>query len=414
MLVKRAFTLLLLAVLCFALLNCGGTTGSSDNSGGNNSGGNGGGSSSTSEYVYAVNGSSLVGYKVSSGGMLEPIANLQSSNQLRYQYLSASPDGRFLYSFQNPCIGSGNCGIGVNFNQDNQVLVQSVASDGTLDAPKGVVNGDQLPIDVKISPNGKYAFVLSGATLNKVTVYAVNSDGTFGASTGSVQLPQPNVSDIEGGRAYPMLGGFTGGNILWVGEIISYRSGSEPSLISIRFDPDTGAVVDHKVKDLITISEVESLATTSNKVITAEGMAWSFIKPNTTTVWDANNGDPQLQKTCTLSNDANCGRNVQMTGSLAKPFVFAINYPENVGDFRIVGFRVGDDGSLTSSAGTQTFASGSFSDLDVDTAAKFLFVTNRDSKTLTVMSIDQSSAAVSVTGTATTSDAVGAVASVIR
>ena len=270
--------------------------------------------------------------------------------------------GNFSIVFErNSCVPN-NCGIGANFNYDNHILVQQIRVDGSLGS--AVSATPDTAQDVIISPDSKVAFALTGPATNRVTAYPIKSDGTFGAAAGFVQLPQPIVSDIEGGNAFSELGGFTGKDLLWVSDILSYRSGNQPRLVSIRFDPNTGAITGNSVKDMSTINEPEALATTTDKVVTAEVMEWSFISTNTTTVFNPADGSPQLMNKCTSVNNSSCGGNAQMIGSPTQSQVFAIHFPDpQVPPFQVITLKIGTDGSITPVGNNTSFTAGSFSDL---------------------------------------------------
>src|SRR6185369_4412466 len=139
---SRLARLFALFALSVAMVNCGGNSnsnsGSSNNSGGSstpggsNPGGTGtgggggtgtGGGQSSGNYVYALSNGSIIGYKVTESGTFTALATLNSPQQLRTDQLTATPDGRFLYSIQNPCYLTTNCSGGGS----NTLMVQTIS-----------------------------------------------------------------------------------------------------------------------------------------------------------------------------------------------------------------------------------------------------------------------------------------------
>ncbi len=417
--VARLFVLITLSV---AMINCGGNSnsGSSSNNsggsatpGGSNPGGTGtggtgtggtgtgGGQQSSANYVYAAsatNNGTLIGYKVSESGTFTALANLNSPQQLRTDQLTATPDGRFLYSIQNPCYMVTSCpGTGTN-----TLMVQTIGADGTLGVPAQALPGTDV-IQIMISPSSKWAFVLSSAATNTVSIHAINADGTLGAQTGSVQLPMPG----EQGNPFSALSGISQGNTtLWVAEELAYRGGSVPNLIAIQYDADTGKVLNSVINDFTNQNEVESVAVTGNVVVTAESTYWTWIQPNTITTYKQ--ADMNLLQRCSGTTTPACNSTIALLAHPTLPVVYGQQASAN-GGRAITAFKVGTDGSLTTIGNALSYAGAGTTYWAIHPEGTRLILSRSDQKTITDVAIDLTTGALTELGSTTASDKTGAV-----
>jgi 6-phosphogluconolactonase (cycloisomerase 2 family) len=411
---SRVAQLFVLIVLSVAMINCGGNgnSGSSNNNsggsptpGGSNPGGTGtggtgtgGGQQSSGNYVYAVSNGSLIGYNVSESGTFTALASLNSPQQLRTDQLTASPDGRFLYSIQNPCYLTTNCSGGGT----NTLMVQTIAADGTLSTPTQALAGTDV-IQIMISPGSKWAFVLSSPATNTVSVHSMNADGSLGAQTGSVQLPMPG----EQGNPYSTLSGISPGNTtLWVAEELAFREGSTPNLIAIQYDASTGAVLNSVINGFSNLNEVESVAVTGTMVVTAESTYWTWIQPNTITTY--RQSDMNMLQRCSGTDTPACNGTFTLLAHPTLSVVYGQQAQSN-GGRTITAFNVGSDGALSTVGNTLSYAGAGATYWAVHPDGTRLVLSRSDQKTLTDVAIDPTTGALTELGSTTASDKTGAV-----
>jgi len=415
---SRLARLFVLFALSVAMVNCGGNSnsnsGSSNNSGGSstpggsNPGGTGtgggggtgtgGGQQSSGNYVYALSNGSIIGYKVTESGTFTALATLNSPQQLRTDQLTATPDGRFLYSIQNPCYLTTNCSGGGS----NTLMVQTISADGTLGAPAQALAGTDA-IQIMISPSSKWAFVLSSPATNTVSIHSINADGTLGAQTGSVQLPMPG----DQGNPFSTLSGISTGNTtLWVAEELAFRGGTVPNLIAIQYDADTGAVLNSVINGFSSLNEVESVAVTGTTVVTAESTYWTWIQPNTITTY--RQSDMNMLQRCSGTTTPACNGTFTLLAHPTLSVVYGQQASSN-GGRTINAFKVGTDGSVSTVGNALSYAGAGATYWAVHPEGTRLVLSRSDQKTITDVAIDLGTGALTELGSTTASDKTGAV-----
>ena len=126
--------------------------------------------------------SSVSSYRFKSGGGLATISASVPDHETAACWIAITPDDAYAYTTNN---GSGT------------VSGYAVASDGSLtlldsDGKTGVMAGNSLPFDERVTPDGEWLYVLASGT-HKLVAFKIHSDGslTIGPKAG----PLPNSAN---------------------------------------------------------------------------------------------------------------------------------------------------------------------------------------------------------------------------
>lgn len=127
---------------------------------------------------HVEDGSSASSYRLGAGGAPVTVSGAVGTTETAACWTVVTPNGKFAYVTNTP---------------DNSISGFSIASNGALtmldaDGRTAVTGGGSLPIDVDVSADGKFLYVLTFGT-HRIVVYAINTDGSLSSRPGVGGLP---------------------------------------------------------------------------------------------------------------------------------------------------------------------------------------------------------------------------------